>query len=83
LPRRKRGDLSKTRASAFTFKFRETTKFRRNFNREVEKVEEGREKRPKNKNLFDFFDFAVNLFFKICCFSGNIDVEKVNADALV
>jgi hypothetical protein len=40
-------------------------------------------KGPKNKNFFDFFDFAVNLFFKVCCFSGNIDVEKVNADALV
>jgi hypothetical protein len=39
-------------------------------------------KGPKNKNLFDFFDFAVNLFFKVRCFSGNIDVEKVNADAL-
>jgi hypothetical protein len=40
-------------------------------------------KGPKNKNLFDFFDFAVNPFFKVRCFSGNIDVEKVNADTLV
>jgi hypothetical protein len=31
-------------------------------------------KGPKNKNFFDFFDFAVNLFFKVCCFSGIIDV---------
>jgi hypothetical protein len=47
-------------------------------------------KGPKNKNLFDLFSlidriavfFAVNLFFKACCFSGNVDVKKANADAL-
>jgi hypothetical protein len=34
-------------------------------------------------DFFDLFDFAVNLFFNVCCFSGNVDVEKVNADALL
>jgi hypothetical protein len=46
---------------------------------------------PENKNLFDFFFliervavfFAVNLPFKVRCFSGNVDVEKVNADVLI
>jgi hypothetical protein len=38
--------------------------FERNFNREVEENE------ALYQNLFDFFDFVVDFFFKICCFSG-------------
>jgi hypothetical protein len=34
-------------------------------------------KGPESKNFFDFFDLAVNFFFKACCFKGNFDAEKV------
>jgi hypothetical protein len=33
-------------------------------------------KGPKNKNLFDFFDFAVNLPFKVCCFREMLTLKK-------
>jgi hypothetical protein len=70
-----------TRASAFTFKFRETTKFREKFSpRSRISRKRKRKKGPENKK---FFDFAVNIFFKACCFSGNVDVKKLNADALL
>jgi hypothetical protein len=32
--------------------------------------------------FFNFFDLAVNFFFKTCCLKGNFDTEKVNANAL-
>jgi hypothetical protein len=46
----------------------------------VEKVEEG--KRKSLKNLFDFFDFAVNFLFKAYCFRGIVTLKKVHGAAL-
>jgi hypothetical protein len=52
-------------------------RFGRNFNRQVEKVEEVFVlKSFFSLPFFDFFDLAVNSFFKVCCFMENFDAEK-------
>jgi hypothetical protein len=46
-------------------------KITKNFNRKVEKIEEGRGKKDiQTKNLFDLFDFAVGFFLNSCDIAG-------------
>jgi hypothetical protein len=60
--------------------FRKLSSFGRNFNRQVEQVEEVFVLMSFFDLLFFyffyFFDLAVNFFFKAYCFKGNFDAEK-------
>jgi hypothetical protein len=61
-----------TRATSFNFFsviiLLKTTCLEEKIHHEVKKVEEGREKKPESKNLFDLFDLVVKISSKTWLF---------------